>query len=104
MSPGGRLGVVLGLLAGVVGAVHWLPPVRDCEPARPPGAPARGWSPALDRYDVGASEGPAPSPPLATPSPRVGADTPSVTLFEPTAIESAGVSPPRPGLPSVPGG
>ena len=32
MSPGGRLGVVLGLLASVVGAVHWLPPVRDREP------------------------------------------------------------------------
>jgi len=31
MSPGGRLGVVLGLLAGVVGAVHWLPPIRDRE-------------------------------------------------------------------------
>jgi EpsI family protein len=36
MSPGGRLGVVLGLLAGVVGGMHWLPPVRDRE------APALG--------------------------------------------------------------
>lgn len=31
MSPGGRLGVVLGLLVGVVGVAHWLPPVRDRE-------------------------------------------------------------------------
>lgn len=29
MSPAGRLAVVLGLLAGVGGAVHCLPPVRD---------------------------------------------------------------------------
>lgn len=36
MSPGGRLGVVLGLLAGVVAALHWLPPVQDR------GAPALG--------------------------------------------------------------
>lgn len=31
MSPAGRLGVVLGLLASVAGAVHCLPPVRDRE-------------------------------------------------------------------------
>ena len=31
MSPAGRLGVVLGLLASVGGVVHWLPPVRDRE-------------------------------------------------------------------------
>lgn len=74
------------------------------EPTTPPWAPARGWSPALDRYDVGASEGPAPSPPLATLSPRVGADAPSVTLLKPSVIESRGVSPSRSSLPSVPGG
>ena len=31
MTPGGRLGVVLGLLAGVVATLHWLPQVRDRE-------------------------------------------------------------------------
>ena len=36
MNPGGRLSLVLGLLAGVVAAVHWLPPVQDRE------APALG--------------------------------------------------------------
>jgi EpsI family protein len=31
VSAAGRLGIVLGLLASVVGAVHWLPPIRDRE-------------------------------------------------------------------------
>ncbi len=34
MSPLARLSIVLGLLASVVGVVHWLPPVRDREAPR----------------------------------------------------------------------